>query len=164
MVDDEDDAYEGIYDKLFRTTMKFSVALAQLAPKLGNFSDNIEAHLRWVEKARAAGANLVVFPELSLTGYILQDLVPDIAVPLPDATRLHPLLDACRGIDCVFGFVEVSSNFNYYNAAAYVSGGKILHVHRKLYLPTYGMFDEMRFSPWERISARSRHSSANWAS
>ena len=125
--------------------MKFSVALAQLAPKLGNFSDNIEAHLRWVEKARTAGANLVVFPELSLTGYILQDLVPDIAVPLPDATRLQPLLDACRGIDCVFGFVEVSSNFNYYNAAAYVSDGKILHVHRKLYLPTYGMFDEMRF-------------------
>ena len=125
--------------------MKFSVALAQLAPKLGNFSDNLEAHLRWVEKARTAGANLVVFPELSLTGYILQDLVPDIAVPLPDATRLQPLLDACRGIDCVFGFVEVSSNFNYYNAAAYVSDGKILHVHRKLYLPTYGMFDEMRF-------------------
>jgi predicted amidohydrolase len=125
--------------------MKFSVALAQLAPKLGNFSDNLEAHLRWVEKARAAGAHLVVFPELSLTGYILQDLVPDIAVPLPDAARLQPLLDACRGIDCVFGFVEVSSDFNYYNAAAYVSDGKILHVHRKLYLPTYGMFDEMRF-------------------
>ena len=125
--------------------MKFSVAMAQLAPKLGNFSDNVEAHLRWVEKARSAGANLVVFPELSLTGYILQDLVPEIAVPLPHATRLQPLLDACRGIDCVFGFVEVSSNFNYYNAAAYVSDGKILHVHRKLYLPTYGMFDEMRF-------------------
>jgi NAD+ synthase (glutamine-hydrolysing) len=74
--------------------MKFSVALAQLAPKLGNFPDNLEAHLRWVEKARVAGAHLVVFPELSLTGYILQDLVPDIAVPLPDATRLQPLLAA----------------------------------------------------------------------
>ena len=134
--------------------MKFSVALAQLAPKLGNLQDNIEAHLRWVEKARAAGAGLVVFPELSLTGYILQDLVPDIAVPLPDVRRLKPLLDACQGIDCVFGFVEVSNNFNYYNAAAYVADGKILHVHRKLYLPTYGMFDEMRFFAMAAPTAR----------
>lgn len=125
--------------------MKFSVGLAQLAPKLGSVSDNLEQHLRWIERARSAGADLVVFPELSLTGYILQDLVPDIAVPLPDASRLQPLLDACRDIDCVFGLVEVSSNFNYYNSAAYVSGGEIRHVHRKLYLPTYGMFDEMRF-------------------
>src|SRR6059036_759233 len=99
--------------------MKFSVALAQLAPKLGNFSDNIEAHLRWVEKARAAGANLVVFPELSLTGYILQDLVPDIAIDPNTSPLLQPLLNLCQDIACVFGFVEVSDRFNYYNAAAY---------------------------------------------
>lgn len=124
--------------------MKFSVALAQLAPKLGNLSDNLEQHVRWIDRARSSGANLIVFPELSLTGYILQDLVPEIAVPVTSLT-LQPLLERCREIDCVFGFVEVSSHFNYYNAAAYVSGGKIVHLHRKLYLPTYGMFDEMRF-------------------
>jgi predicted amidohydrolase len=124
--------------------MQFSVALAQLAPKLGNLADNLEQHLHWIEKARNAGADLIVFPELSLTGYILQDLVPDIALELP-SPRLQPLLDRCHDIDCVFGFVEVSKHFNYYNAAAYASDRRIQHIHRKLYLPTYGMFDEMRF-------------------
>jgi predicted amidohydrolase len=124
--------------------MKFSVALAQLAPKLGNLPANLEQHLRWIQRAGDAGANLIVFPELSLTGYILQDLVPEIALQLP-SPQIQPLLDQCRGIDCVFGLVEVSEHFNYYNAAAYVSEGKIQHIHRKLYLPTYGMFDEMRF-------------------
>jgi predicted amidohydrolase len=116
---------------------------------------NRQAVARWLREAagRTApalspylNASLVAVQDAAIVmAFDLQDLVPDIAVPLPDATRLQPLLDTCRGIDCVFGFVEVSSNFNYYNAAAYVSDGKILHVHRKLYLPTYGMFDEMRF-------------------
>jgi len=126
-------------------TMKYTVALAQISPKLGNLSDNLSVHLRCIERARSSGANLVVFPELSLTGYILQDLVPDTAIDPKDPSVLQPLLSLCKDIACVFGFVEASSRFNYYNAAAYVSDGEIKHIHRKLYLPTYGMFDEMRF-------------------
>jgi len=125
--------------------MKLVVALSQISPKLGNLSDNLDLHLRCIARARAAGADLIVFPELSLTGYILQDLVPDIAINLRAASVIQPLLNGCQDIDCAFGFVEISDRFNYYNAAAYVSGGEIKHVHRKLYLPTYGMFDEMRF-------------------
>src|SRR5207249_864089 len=125
--------------------MKYTVALAQISPKLGTLSDNLNLHLDCIERARSAGANMIVFPELSLTGYILQDLVPDIALNPQATSVLRPLLERCRDIDCVFGFVEVSDHFNYYNAAAYVSRGEIKHVHRKLYLPTYGMFDEMRF-------------------
>ena len=124
--------------------MKFRVALAQIAPRLGDLKANLQQHLHWVARARAAGADLIVFPELSLTGYILQDLVSDLALPLP-SEELQPLLEACQDIDCVFGLVEVSSRFNFYNAAAYISGGQVAHIHRKLYLPTYGMFDEMRF-------------------
>jgi predicted amidohydrolase len=125
--------------------MKYTVALAQISPKLGTIAGNMPLHLEAIEKARAAGANLVVFPELSLTGYILQDLVPDIALNPYTAPVLKPLLAKCTDIACVFGFVEESDRFNYYNAAAYVSQGEIQHIHRKLYLPTYGMFDEMRF-------------------
>jgi predicted amidohydrolase len=128
-----------------QSTRKYVVALAQISPKLGTFSDNLGLHLSSIDRARAAGANLIVFPELSLTGYILQDLVPDIAINPGTSNALAPLLNQCRDIDCVIGFVEVSDRFNYYNAAAYVTQGEIKHIHRKLYLPTYGMFDEMRF-------------------
>ena len=71
--------------------------------------------------------------------------MPDVAIDPLNAPTLQPLLQSCRDIACVFGFVEISDRYNYYNAAAYVSEGRIQHVHRKLYLPTYGMFDEMRF-------------------
>jgi predicted amidohydrolase len=125
--------------------MKYTVALAQISPKLGTLSDNLSLHLRWIDRAQAAGANLIIFPELSLTGYILQDLVPDIAIHPHRSSVLQPLLSRCQDIACIFGFVEVSDRFNYYNAAAYVAQGEIKHLHRKLYLPTYGMFDEMRF-------------------
>jgi predicted amidohydrolase len=128
-----------------QSASKYVVALSQISPKLGIFTDNLNLHLRCIDRARSAGANLIVFPELSLTGYILQDLVPDIAINPHTSTSLIPLLNQCGDIDCVFGFVEVSDRFNYYNAAAYVTGGEIRHIHRKLYLPTYGMFDEMRF-------------------
>ena len=122
-----------------------TVALAQVSPKLGLLSENLQLHLDTIRQAKQARAELVIFPELSLTGYILQDLVPDVAINPLDAPTLQPLLEACRDIACVFGFVEISDRYNYYNAAAYVAEGKIQHVHRKLYLPTYGMFDEMRF-------------------
>ena len=124
---------------------RLKVALAQISPKLGNLSSNIELHCAWIDRAQAAGAELVVFPELSLTGYILQDLVPDLAISLSQASVLQPLLDRIQNIACIFGYVELSDNFNFYNSAAYASEGKICHIHRKLYLPTYGMFDEKRF-------------------
>lgn len=125
--------------------MNLTVALAQMSPKLGVLSANIELHLDIIRQAKEGGAELVIFPELSLTGYLLQDLVPDVAINPAEASELQPLLEACREIACVFGFVELSDQFNYYNSAVYVAQGRIQHVHRKLYLPTYGMFDEMRF-------------------
>jgi len=128
---------------LKKTTLR--VALAQISPKLGNLSSNIDLHCAWIERAHAAGAELIVFPELSLTGYILQDLVPDLGISASQVTVLQPLLDRSQKIACIIGYVEVSDNFNFYNSAAYVSEGKINHIHRKLYLPTYGMFDEKRF-------------------
>jgi predicted amidohydrolase len=126
-------------------TGKFTVALAQVSPKLGLLKENLQLHLDSIRRAKSEGADLVVFPELSLTGYILQDLVPDVAIDPLNAPGLQQLLQGCRDIACIFGFVEISDRYNYYNAAAYVAEGRIQHVHRKLYLPTYGMFDEMRF-------------------
>lgn len=125
--------------------MHLSVALAEIAPKLGLLPENLQLHLEKIHQANDSGVDLVIFPELSLTGYILQDLVSDLAINPANSSQLQPLLNECLEIDCIFGFVEESNHFKYYNSAAYVSKGKIQYIHRKLYLPTYGMFDELRF-------------------
>jgi predicted amidohydrolase len=121
------------------------VALVQMAPALGDFDRNLQTHLRWLETPEAKEADLVIFPELSLTGYLLQDLVAEVAIPLAEDRTLAPLLDAAGDRDVVFGLVERSSGFLFYNAAVYASRGRLVHVHRKVYLPTYGMFDEGRY-------------------
>ena len=127
------------------------VALAQIAPKLGDLQKNLELHLERLERGVREGADLVVFPELSLTGYLLKDQTPDVALAL-DSPDLRPLLEATGEIDALVGLVEEGQGHRFYNAAAYLSGGKIVHVHRKLHLPTYGMFDEGRdFAPGDRL-------------
>lgn len=127
------------------------VALAQIAPKLGDLPANLSLHLDVVRQARRERAQLVVFPELSLTGYLLRDQVPEVALRLDDR-KLSPLLKVSKDIDVLFGAVEEADGHRYHNAAVYLSNGRVLHVHRKVYLPTYGMFDEGRdFAAGDRI-------------
>lgn len=126
------------------TTDRIRTALAQIRPVLGDLAANSDKHLRWIEKARSEGADLVVFPELGLTGYQVQDLTLELGRPLshPDILRV---LTASRGIDVVFSFIEESSSHLFYITAVYASHGEVAGIHRKVYLPTYGMFDEGRF-------------------
>jgi predicted amidohydrolase len=120
------------------------VALAQIAPRLGDVAANLDQHCTLAGRAIAEGAHLVVFPELSLTGYFLQDLVPDVAVRL-DGDEVARLAAASTGIDAVVGCVLEGDDARFYNAMLYLSGGRVHHVHRKVYLPTYGLFDESRY-------------------
>lgn len=116
---------------------------------LGNVPRNLEKHLDYIHQAHASGADLVLFPELSLTGYVLQDLVPTVACrPRSDDPVFRSLLDASHTIDIVVGFVEEDSRSRFYIASAYLSRGEVVHVHHKVYLPTYGLFDESRFFAW----------------
>jgi predicted amidohydrolase len=129
------------------------LALAQCAPALGDLEANLDLHLELTQQAIGQGGDLVAFPELSLSGYFLKDLVPDVAMNLDDH-RLRPLLDLSREIDIAFGMVVKSEDFRYYNAAVYLSHGEVAHVHKKVYLPTYGMFDEQRyFAAGDRVRA-----------
>jgi predicted amidohydrolase len=121
-----------------------TVVLAQIAPRLGDVAANLERHLAIIDDARRGGGHLVVFPELSLTGYFLKDLVPDVALR-GDAPELAALAAACAGIDALVGCVLESEDARFHNAALYLSGGRAVHVHRKCYLPTYGLFDEQRY-------------------
>jgi predicted amidohydrolase len=120
------------------------IALAQLAPRLGALEDNLARHREVLAEARANGANLVVFPELGLTGYLLQDLAAEVAMRLDDP-RLAALVADTAGLSAVVSFVEESADHRLFIAAALVEDGSIRHVHRKLFLPTYGLFDERRF-------------------
>ena len=125
------------------------LALAQINTFLGDVDANLEKHLDLIGQARAASADLILFPELSLTGYVLQDLVPQIANrPSPENPIFRPLLEASEDLDIAVGFVDEDSRHRFFIASAYLSQGKVLHVHHKVYLPTYGLFDEGRFFAW----------------
>ncbi|PYT36710.1 MAG: carbon-nitrogen hydrolase [Acidobacteria bacterium] len=130
---------------LHRRPTPLRIALAQMEPVLGDFEANVARHLVWARRAVGRGAQLLIFPELSLTGYSLQDLVADVAVPLHEPGRIRALLDMSRRIPMVVGLVEETQGHRYHNSAVFLSGGRACHVHRKVYLPTYGMFDEGRF-------------------
>jgi len=133
---------------------RLRIALAQVAPALGDVAANVALHVRIARRASRAGALLVVFPELSLTGYRLQDLVSEVAIRVAPDGVLRPLFALSRKIALVFGLVEESEGHRYYNSALLLEGGRVRHVHRKAYLPTYGMFEEGRyFAAGDRLAA-----------
>jgi NAD+ synthase (glutamine-hydrolysing) len=134
---------------------ELKVGLAQIHPVLGDVQRNLGLHLEMIERARQQGVQLLCFPELSLTGYVLRDLVGDVAMPAAESNPvMSKLLLASQDMDLLFGFVEEDLRHRHYIAAAYLSQGRILHVHRKVYLPTYGMFEEGRYlAPGERFRA-----------
>lgn len=121
------------------------IAIAQTSPHLGDIQKNFKRHLHFIEKAKKKKADLIIFPELSLTGYTLKDLVPDVAIHPENSELFHQFNEMSREISIVLGFVEEKEKGLYYNSSAFLSKGKILHIHRKVFLPTYGMFEEGKF-------------------
>ncbi len=125
------------------------ICLAQTNPKVGDLKKNIKNHVDIVKKAKGGGARIVVFPELSLTGYFLKDSVYDIGINIneAEASVFEPLFKASADLDIaiIAGFVEKDGDYNFYNSSFCISKGNIIHVHRKVYLPTYGMFEELRY-------------------
>jgi predicted amidohydrolase len=127
-----------------RGVQPLRIALAQIAPRLGDLEANLTRHHALLDEARTGGAGLVVFPELGLTGYLLQDLAAEVAMR-PDDPRMAGLAAATRGLSAVVSFVEESTDHRLFIAAALLEDGALRHIHRKVYLPTYGLFDERRF-------------------
>jgi len=121
------------------------IALAQISPVLGDVAKNCDLHLQMIDKARKDKADLILFPELSLTGYLLKDLVETVALDPDKDKRFQEFKSLSREIGLVLGFVEEKEPGLFYNAAALIAGGDILSVHRKIFLPTYGMFEEGKF-------------------
>jgi len=125
--------------------MEYRIALAQIAPRLGDVDANLELAAGWLRRASGDGAQLTVLPELALTGYLLQDLVPEVAMAADDP-RLLGIGAEAAGMLVAVGFVEETAEHRYCNSVALVRDGELIGLHRKVYLPTYGLFDEGRFT------------------
>lgn len=140
------------------------IGLAQMAPVLGRPDTNLARHLDYLDRARDAGVALLVFPELSLTGYAVEAMVDTVArTATADDPLLAALLAAAGDMAVVVGFVERDSRQRHYAAAAFLHAGRLLHVHRKIFLPTYHIFNEGRYlargehvrafdTPWGRVA------------
>ena len=124
--------------------MRIKTAIAQIKPRLGDVEANLSITESTIARAQAEGADLLVFPELGLTGYYLRDMVPVVAMH-DEHPIIKKMLEHSRDISLVLGYVEESPDHRFYNAALYLEDGRIVRRHRKVYLPTYGMFDEQRY-------------------
>lgn len=129
------------------------IGLAQMDCKLGDIKANLNKMREFISEARGQKINLLIFPELSLTGYSVKELVPEVAIRI-DNPIVEDLKRESKDISLVVGFVEESKDYNFYNSALYLEEGEIKHLHRKIYLPTYGIFEEKKyFVSGERMRA-----------
>jgi predicted amidohydrolase len=123
---------------------KIQIAVGQISPRLGDFGFNLEKHIEYTRKAKESGADIIVFPELGLTGYQVQDMALDLARMVEDPD-IQALVRESLDIDIVFSFIEETKEHLFYISAVYAAHGQITHIHRKVFLPTYGMFDDKRY-------------------
>jgi NAD+ synthase (glutamine-hydrolysing) len=119
------------------------VALAQINPTVGDIRGNAAKIANYTDRAKQAGAALVVFPELTLSGYPPEDLLLKTSFLDAADAALRELARETHGIVAVVGFPEKAEDV--YNAAAVLADGEVVAVYRKMYLPNYGVFDEQRY-------------------
>jgi predicted amidohydrolase len=130
------------------------VALAQVDVDLGDIDANVERAATAIAEARRQSADLIVFPELHLTGYSVGKVDVDLSMR-PDDKRLERLAQGAGDAGVLLGFIEESQvGIHTYNSAAYYHHGELVHVHRKLYLSTYLAFEERKhFTPGPAMRA-----------
>ncbi|MCZ6534926.1 MAG: NAD+ synthase [Chloroflexi bacterium] len=121
----------------------FRLALAQINPTVGDLEGNSQKILQFIEEARSLGADLVVFPEMAITGYPAEDLLYKTSFLQDNLKAMRRVVQASKGLAVVVGFVDTDGDI--YNAAAVAHDGELVGIYHKMYLPTYGVFDEDRY-------------------
>ena len=128
---------------------QFRLALSQMNTLVGDIAGNTARIIADIDRARAAGADLVAFPELAITGYPPEDLLFKTSFLRDNGAAMERVVAAARGLAVVVGFVAVGQDIA--NAAAIGYDGRLADIYRKMYLPNYGVFDEARyFQPGRR--------------
>ena len=120
------------------------VAVYQMSPLLLDVKANLEQVIEKIHHGREKGAELIVFPELALTGYFVGPKYHEVALRL-DSTEIRNLVSATKGTVAVVGFIEESPSMNFYNSALVAVDGEIAFAYRKLNLPNYGVFEERKY-------------------
>ena len=146
---------------------KFRIALAQINVTVGDLSGNTSKILDVVNQAKASGANLVAFPELTVPGYPPEDLLLKPQFLAENRRRMEQIAEASHGITVIVGFADYAGS-EVYNAAAVAYDGQLVGAYHKQFLPNYGVFDEDRYfrsgdscpvyvldgTPWASTSAK----------
>ncbi|MFM7841290.1 MAG: nitrilase-related carbon-nitrogen hydrolase, partial [Nitrospira sp.] len=141
--------------------------MAQMNPTVGDLDGNVRKITAWLREAKKAGADLVAFPELAITGYPPEDLLLKPRFLAENRRALQEIVRQSRGLAVVVGYVGddalsdtqtdrptvvAAGRHELSNAAVVIAGGRIVATYAKRYLPNYGVFDESRyFHPGERI-------------
>ena len=119
------------------------IAVAQINTTVGDLDENTAKIIGYIGRAKQAGADIVTFPELAITGYPPEDLLLKNGFVQRNIECLHQIIPATKGITAAVGFVDLQDDI--YNAAAVISDGRLMGVHHKVHLPNYGVFDEQRY-------------------
>jgi NAD+ synthase (glutamine-hydrolysing) len=119
------------------------IAMAQINPIVGDLAGNRDMIISGIGRAKKAGADIIAFPELALTGYPPEDLLLKPQFVKDNIRTLREVLPATRGITAVVGFVDKKDLL--YNAAAVLHNGEHRYTYHKILLPNYGVFDEYRY-------------------
>jgi predicted amidohydrolase len=119
------------------------VCICQTDPVLLDVNANLSDTIEKIKAAKADGADLIVFPELALTGYFVGARYHEAALRM-DSPQISKLAAATKGTAAVVGFIEESQALNFYNSALVAVDGEILYAYRKLNLPNYGVFEERK--------------------
>ncbi|HIJ19892.1 MAG TPA: nitrilase [Deltaproteobacteria bacterium] len=129
----------------------------QTYPILFDLGANLDDIVKKIHEGREQGAQLIVFPELALTGYFVGQRYHELALRL-DSKEIQQLVAATRGTAAVVGFIEESPSMNFYNSALVAVDGDLLFAYRKLNLPNYGVFEERKFfSPGKQVPVFKLH-------
>lgn len=126
-----------------------TVALAQISSRVGDKEHNIKEMEKKIKQAKRKGANLVIFPELALTGYVCRDLVYELAEPVPRGPSIRQITDIAKreNVHTIFGMVEQSAKASavLHNTAVLIGPRGFIGKYQKMHLPTHSIFEEKRY-------------------
>jgi predicted amidohydrolase len=128
---------------------EINVALAQISCKVGDKESNLKTMEQTISQAKEKGANLIIFPELALTGYVCRDLVYELAEPVPNGPSIRQIAKTAKrqNVHVIFGMIESSAKAEavIHNTAVLVGPKGFIGKYQKMHLPTHSVFEEKRY-------------------